>query len=89
MKPCLRLLIGLPLLLTVTACVAQPSTPSGEQRPMDEVPVQTPLPDGSRQYSFKNGCIIVIEAKRAIVTSEATVCELYHRDIALLYAAGD
>ncbi|WEZ84197.1 hypothetical protein P6U16_05815 [Rhizobium sp. 32-5/1] len=89
MKPCLHILIGLPLLLMVTACVAQPSTPSGEQRPMDEVPVQMRLPDGSRQYSFRNGCIIVIEAKRAIVTSEATVCELYHRDIALLYAAGD
>jgi len=56
---------------------------------MDEVPGQQQLPNGDRQYSFANGCLIVLEARRAVVKTEGAVCELHHRDIALLYASGD
>ncbi|MCJ1901463.1 hypothetical protein MR829_13910 [Paracoccus versutus] len=56
---------------------------------MDEVPRQQRLPNGDRQYGFKNGCIIVLEPQRAVVKSEETACALHHRDIALLYASAD
>jgi hypothetical protein len=74
---------------------ASATTPSAEssastgERPMDEVPVQTRLPNGDRQYGFRNGCTVVLEARRSVVKTEAAVCELHHRDIALLYASGD
>lgn len=59
------------------------------ERPMDEVPVQKTLASGEREYRFKSGCVIVLEEKRAVVSSESGECELHHRDIALLYASGD
>ncbi|MTH64380.1 hypothetical protein [Paracoccus shanxieyensis] len=58
-------------------------------RPMDEVPQQSLMPNGERVYGFASGCRIVIAPRRAVVQSEAGACELYHRDIALLYASGD
>lgn len=71
--------------------------PSGEPtseasqpgRPMDEVPEQQTLANGDREYRFDNGCVIVLEPARAVVRTESADCELYHRDIALLYASGD
>lgn len=56
---------------------------------MDEVPVQSVLSNGERQYSFKNGCDVILDAKATILVREDPECALYHRDIALLYAAGD
>lgn len=56
---------------------------------MDEVPVQSRTPQGDRKYSFRNGCVIVLQPNRAVVKSEGSACALYHRDIALLYASGD
>lgn len=74
----------------LAACVATPEqTPEPTTRPMDEVPDQRRLPNGDREYGFANGCRIVIDDVQAVVKSEAAACELYHRDIALLYAAGD
>lgn len=78
--------IVLPLL---TACVGTAPTPSTGDRPQDEVPKQHRSPGGDRIYSFQNGCLVILEPKRAVVKSEAPVCELYQRDIALLYASGD
>lgn len=81
-------LLGAPLLLALAACTSTaPASSTG--RPMDEVPGQRQLPNGDRQYSFENGCVIVLEARRAVVKMEGTACELHHRDIALLYASGD
>ena len=78
------LLLALPLL---TACdVFTAGLPEGA---MDEVPTQRRLASGERQYGFRSGCIIVVEPVRAVVTSEGGACRLYHRDIALLHAAGD
>lgn len=77
-------LIPLALILPLIACdTAEPL------RPMDEVPQQVTLADGSRHYGFQNGCVIVLEPNRAVVRTEAASCALHHRDIALLYAAGD
>lgn len=74
----------------VAACNAPvATTPAEPERPMDEVPVQMTLDTGDRHYSFKNGCVIILEPERAVVKSETGACELYHRDIALLYASGD
>lgn len=56
---------------------------------MDEVPGQQQLPSGDREYRFPNGCVIVLQPDRAMVLSENEVCELHHRDIALLYASAD
>ncbi|MEO9340077.1 hypothetical protein ABFT80_21845 [Mesorhizobium sp. SB112] len=78
--------IALPLL---TACVVTESTPTTGDRPQDEVPKQHRSPGGDRIYSFENGCLVILEARRAVVKSEAPACELYQRDIALLYASGD
>lgn len=89
MKNLTCLLPGLPALFLLAACSAPSAqTPAGE-RPMDEVPRQTQLANGDRQYAFRNGCVIVLEARRAVVKSEGDVCALHHRDIALLYASGD
>ncbi|SDB74260.1 hypothetical protein SAMN03159422_05187 [Agrobacterium fabrum] len=84
------------LAATLIACSAEPNNKvkgSGAtditERPMDEVPVQTTLSDGDRQYSYKNGCVVVLEAKRAVVKSEDARCQSHHRDISLLYASGD
>lgn len=75
----------LPLLLS--ACVEP--TASESERPMDEVPVQQLLASGEREYRFANGCVIVVTPDRAIVLTENEICELFHRDIALLYASAD
>jgi hypothetical protein len=83
-----RLLI-LPLLLMLAACTSNAPASSTATRSMDEVPGQQQLSNGDRQYSFANGCVIVLEARRAVVKTEGTACELHHRDIALLYASGD
>lgn len=77
-------LLPLTLILPLIACDDAAPT-----RPMDEVPQQSVLADNSRQYSFQNGCVIVLEPTRAVVKSEASICQLHHRDIALLYASGD
>lgn len=77
-------ILTLPLL---AACEAQ--APDVPERPMDEVPVQQRLANGDRQYSFKNGCVVVLEPGRAVMKTEGDVCELHHRDIALLYASAD
>lgn len=85
----------LPLLAACeTAPPAPPTVVGGtvtvsDPRPMDEVPQQSLLANGDRQYGFASGCRIVIEPRRAVVKSETGACELHHRDIALLYAAGD
>ena len=75
----------LPLLLP--ACVEPEASVS--ERPMDEVPVQKLLSSGDREYRFANGCVIVLQPDRAIVLTESEVCELFHRDIALLYVSAD
>ncbi|QHQ34737.1 hypothetical protein [Algicella marina] len=83
----------LPVLLLplLAACYdSEPAPADGTTtRPMDEVPDQELLENGQRQFGFDNGCEIVLEAERAVVVREKEVCELYQRDIALLYAAGD
>jgi hypothetical protein len=63
--------------------------PAPAARPMDEVPVQKTAADGDREYHFANGCVVLLEAKRAVVKEEGPQCESHHRDIALLYASGD
>lgn len=73
-------------LLVLAGCTE--AVPDGD-RPMDEVPREQRLPNGDRQYGFRNGCVIVLESQRAVVKSEGEVCALHHRDIALLYAAAD
>jgi hypothetical protein len=42
-----------------------------------------------REYRFANGCTVVLQASRAVLVREGAVCELHHRDIALLYALAD
>ena len=79
--------IQLVLPLILFACVEPAASVSG--RPMDEVPVQQLLASGDREYRFANGCVIVLQPDRAIVLTESEVCELFHRDIALLYASAD
>jgi hypothetical protein len=81
MKP---ILLALPLLMA--GCITE--APTEPARPQDEVPVQRQLPGGEREYSFQNGCVIVLQATQAVVVSETAGCELYQRDIALLYASG-
>lgn len=76
----------------LAACETPAATapaPREAERPMDEVPVQMALANGDRHYSFKSGCVVVLEPQRAVVKSETGACELHHRDIALLYASGD
>lgn len=68
---------------------AKPDGVAAAPRPMDEVPVQKQHPDGEREYRFSNGCVVLLEAKRAVVKRESGDCKLHHRDIALLYASGD
>jgi hypothetical protein len=97
--PRLHLAISLPMIAMLGACNSpttqpqanaqtEPMTPAGE-RPMDEVPRQSVLANGDRQYSYRNGCAVVLEAKRAVVKSEGANCQSHHRDISLLYASGD
>lgn len=85
----MRVLSLLPVLL-LAACAA-PVAPASPlpSRPMDEVPAQRVLPGGDREYRFVNGCVIVLEADRAVVRADGGICELYQRDIALLYASAD
>ncbi|MFN3524640.1 MAG: hypothetical protein ACK4YU_01010 [Paracoccus sp. (in: a-proteobacteria)] len=75
------------IMLTVLALAA--CTAAAPDRPMDEVPVQQVRPNGEREYRFANGCAIVLAPDRAVLRSESGVCELYQRDIALLYASAD
>ncbi|MBC7279940.1 hypothetical protein [Hoeflea sp.] len=91
-------MLALVLTVLLTACTgsAPPASPpaaspqpAGPERPMDEVPAQQVLSGGDREYRFANGCVIVLEAEQAVVKIESASCELYHRDIALLYASGD
>lgn len=88
MKP-----IPLVLMLLVAACTESgPATPAEEAapaRPMDEVPVQQRRANGEREYRFGNGCVVVLQADQVVVRSESAPCELFHRDIALLYASAD
>jgi len=79
------------LLLAACTAAAPPASPppTAPDRPMDEVPAQQVLPGGDREYRFDNGCVIVLEADQAVLRTESDACELYQRDIALLYAAGD
>jgi len=79
--------IPLILLLLVAACTE--SEPEATDRPMDEVPVQSSLANGDREYRFEGGCVVVLEPAQAVVRAEVGPCELYHRDIALLYASAD
>lgn len=85
--------LSLLLVVLLTACTEPAPTasppPTGPDRPMDEVPGRQVLAGGDREYRFANGCVIVLESKRAVVKSEAKACELYQRDIALLHASGD
>lgn len=74
------ILLALPLLAACTET---------SQRPMDEVPQQSTLTDGTRQYGFRNGCTVVLQPARAVLVRESAECALHHRDIALLYASGD
>jgi hypothetical protein len=74
-------------LMFLAACV-EPADPTPEH-PMDEVPVQQRLSDGTREYRFANGCAVVLQSDRAVLVREGAECELHHRDIALLYASAD
>jgi hypothetical protein len=87
----------LPLIAITASCSAgdgrqpdaQVQSTATSERPMDEVPVRKTLPNGDRQYAYRNGCIVVLEPKRAVVKTEGAVCQSHHRDISLLYASGD
>ncbi|AMY68769.1 hypothetical protein [Frigidibacter mobilis] len=88
--------IPLVLVLLLAACTesepAASDTAAGNPpsaRPMDEVPAKQLLANGAREYRFGNGCVIVLQARQAVMSRENAACELYQRDIALLYAAGD
>ncbi|MGN7871545.1 hypothetical protein [Paracoccus sp. 22332] len=86
------LIVPLTATMLLTACDSSIRTvpaPVEPERPMDEVPVQMTLTNGGRHYSFKSGCVVVLEPQRAVVKSETGACALHHRDIALLYASGD
>lgn len=85
----MKVIVACAVLSVLAACSQSPRPGPAGERPQDEVPAERSLPGGDRQYGFRNGCIIVLEATRAVVKSEGQVCELYQRDIALLYAAGD
>ena len=89
MKTTIAPLAAAMFLAACEAPIATAPVPAEPERPMDEVPVQKTLPNGNRHYSFKSGCVVVLEPQRAIVRSETGACELHHRDIALLYASGD
>lgn len=76
----------------LAACQTQMETAPAStepERPMDGIPVQMTLANGDRHYSFKSGCVVVLEPQRAVVKSETGACALHHRDTALLYASGD
>jgi hypothetical protein len=87
----------LPLIAIMASCsagesqqpIAQAEPTATGERPMDEVPVRKTLPNGDRQYAYRNGCVVVLEPKRAVVKTEGAVCQSHHRDISLLYASGD
>lgn len=84
-----RLLVAAMAMIALASCTASRQTASTGPRPMDEVPVQSRMPNGDRAYSFENGCVVVLEAKRAVVRTESSICALHHRDIAVLYASAD
>ena len=77
--------IQLVLPLLSSACVEPAASVS--EHTMGEVPVQQFLSSGNREYRFAN--VIVLQPDLAIVLTESGVCELFHRDIALLHASAD
>lgn len=84
------LILLLPAVALAASCTAPvPAAAPEPDRPMDEVPVQSVLPNGERLYSFRNGCDVVLQARQAVLVREDPECALHHRDIALLYASGD
>jgi hypothetical protein len=85
----MKVLLGVVIILTLSACAQSTPPQQAGDRPQDEVPNQQTLANGDRQYGFENGCVIVLEPRRAVVRSEGPGCELYQRDIALLYASAD
>ena len=54
----------IPALPLLAACEAQ--EPVALELPTDEVPVQQRLVSGNGRYSFKNGCVVVLEQDRAV-----------------------
>lgn len=68
---------------------AESAPHTAAERPMDEVPGQETNAEGERLYRFANGCVVVVQARQAVVVREGPECESHHRDIALLYASGD
>ncbi|MFC3170342.1 hypothetical protein [Paracoccus fontiphilus] len=86
------LIAPLTAIMLVAACQAPTETAPAStepERPMDEIPVQMTLANGDRHYSFKSGCVVMLEPRRAVVKSETGACALHHRDIALLYASAE
>lgn len=77
------------MLFLTAASLGMAACNATDQRPMDEVPHQTTLPNRDRSYGFRGNCVVVLEAQQAVVKSESLACKLHHRDIALLYASGD
>lgn len=84
-----RFFFAAAILMALASCISPQQAPPSGERPMDEVPVQSRMPNGDRAYGFKNGCVVVLEPKRAVVRTESSICALHHRDIALLYASAD
>ena len=74
-------------IVLLSGCIAPASI--APPTPMEEVPVQKVLPNGNREYGFANGCKVILQPVQAVLVSETATCELYHRDIALLYASAD
>lgn len=86
------LIVPLTATMLLAACQSSGPTvlgPVGPERPMDEIPVQMTVDNGDRHYSFRSGCVVVLEPQRAVLKSETGACAPHHRDIALLYASGD
>lgn len=75
--------------LLLAACTQTGADTPERPRAMDEVPMQRVLASGEREYGFANGCTVVLQPAQAVLVRENTACELYHRDIALLYASAD
>lgn len=86
------LIVPLTAAMLLAACEAPTATATATaepERPMDEVPVRMTLANGDRHYSFKSGCVVVLQPQRAVIKSETGACAPHHRDIALLYGSGD
>lgn len=70
------------VILALAGCVSAPVD-------LSEVPRQERSALGDRVYRFVSGCVIVVEPRQAVIKVETGACQSHHRDIALLYAAGD